>query len=92
MSACPGPTRAPGASRKPPKLEIGEANELRLPLGPRATEHGVATEDVLHADGRRAARALADRLILQDGIGLSVSEVDRLNAATDTLRTRRGHW
>jgi adenine-specific DNA-methyltransferase len=73
------------------KLEIGEANELRLPLIPGGGEHLSAVSHALEQGGREAARRKADQLILRDGLGLTTRDVRRLRDAAHALQRRRGH-
>ncbi len=72
------------------KLEPSEACQLPLFTG---SSPGLLEElDVVaRRDGRRAARTLADQLVLRDGLGLSRGEVKALEKGIAVLQAHRGH-
>jgi hypothetical protein len=72
------------------KLEPGEAGGLHVPILLRdAARHLMTLEDCCREDGPVAARALADRLVLVEGLGLDGEIVELLGTAADRLEARR---
>jgi adenine-specific DNA-methyltransferase len=73
------------------KLELGEAAQLRLAIVPGAARHAVAIEGALHEGGAEHARWVADRLLLEEHLGIPVAQIKLLSDAADQLQLRRGH-
>jgi len=78
------------------KLEPGEAERVQLPLltsvdGARVDDLAGELDAMLRSGATAAARAHADRVVLQEGIGLSVRDCRLLWSAASQLRGRRGY-
>lgn len=73
------------------KLELGEAAQLRVAVVPGAARHAVAIEGALREGGAEHARRVADRLLLEECLGISSVQVKLLREAADQLKLRRGH-
>jgi len=74
------------------KLEPGEARNVLLPAvsgSDQLPKLLPVLDDLLRNRGYAAAAAEADRVILRDGIGLSVGDCRTLRDAAETLRQRR---
>jgi hypothetical protein len=72
------------------KLEPGEAIRVRIPLLPAGNADGLRQLDtIVRSDGRNAGRRFADRLVLQQGLGLEPAAIRCLRAAADRLERRR---
>jgi adenine-specific DNA-methyltransferase len=72
------------------KLELGETRRLRLPVLPGGAEHLKIIEAALAERGFCAAEEAADRLLLQEGLGLDRADVRRIARAANTMKRRRG--
>lgn len=70
------------------KVELRDASRLCLPL-PETSLDLSAIDAVARSKGRDAATAAADRLILREGLGLTVKEVRLLSEAREGLALRR---
>ena len=72
------------------KLEPGEAIYLRVPIVPgRTTESLARVEACARENGIEAARDLADRLVLDEGLGLDMSVIEATRSAASRLEARR---
>jgi adenine-specific DNA-methyltransferase len=72
------------------KLEPGEAVRVHVPLVLERAGDALRELDALvRRDGRDAGRRFADRLVLQDGLGIRPAEIRRLHAAAERLERRR---
>ena len=72
------------------KLEPGEAVRLHVPLIPTNAGDSLRDLDALvRRAGRDAGRSFADRVVLEQGLGLSPAAIRRLRAAADRLEHRR---
>jgi hypothetical protein len=71
------------------KLEPNEAVQLRLPIALPGAENLLKIESSLLKEGREAAQATADRLLLREWMGLSAKDVAILRDAADELQARR---
>jgi adenine-specific DNA-methyltransferase len=73
------------------KLELGEAAQLRLAVVPGAARHAIAVEAALLDGGEEHAQVVADRLLLEEALGIHPAKIKLLRDAADQLRLRRGH-
>jgi adenine-specific DNA-methyltransferase len=71
------------------KLEPNEAVQLRLPIVSPGAENLLRIERSFLKEGREAAQATADRLLLREQMGLSAKDVAILRDAADELQARR---
>jgi adenine-specific DNA methylase len=76
------------------KLEPSEAARVLLAtpdLGPQKIKQlSRQLDQMLRGGQREAAQTLADQVVLQQGLGLSAADCQRLSKAADGLRMRRG--
>jgi adenine-specific DNA-methyltransferase len=73
------------------KLELGEAAQLRIAVVPGAARHALAIEAVLIEEGEECAQRVADRLLLEEALGIPPAQTKLLREAADQLQLRRGH-
>jgi len=73
------------------KLELGEAAQLRLAVVLGAARHALAIDAALHTGGVQEAQAVADRLLLEESLGIPSAQIELLREAADQLQLRRGH-
>jgi adenine-specific DNA-methyltransferase len=73
------------------KMELGEAAQLRLAVVPGAARHALAIEAALHEEGVERAQSLADRVLLEEALGIPSAQIELLREAADQLQLRRGH-
>lgn len=72
------------------KLEPSEAANVLLPASPSRIAHLAEELDVLVRSGREAdAQAHIDQVVLREGLGLGVHDIERLRDGARTLRQRR---
>lgn len=73
------------------KLELGEAAELRVPIAPGSARRAVAIDRARQSGGIAAAQTVADKLLLEELLGLTPDETKLLYDAAAQLQLRRGH-
>jgi hypothetical protein len=71
------------------KLEPNEAVQLRLPITSPGAENLMQIEDAFQSSGVASAEKEADRILLEEHLGLSAEEVELLRKACEELQRRR---
>ena len=71
------------------KLEPNEAVQLRLPIASPGAENLMQIDKAFRHGGVTSAEKEADRILLEDHLGLSADEVGVLRVASDELQRRR---
>ena len=71
------------------KLEPNEAVQLRLPIVSPAAENLLQIDRAFSEGGAASAEETADRLLLEEHLGISAQDVTALRSACDELQRRR---
>jgi hypothetical protein len=71
------------------KLEPNEAVQLRLPIASPGAENLMQIDHAFQKGGASSAEETADRLLLEEHLGLSEDDIVSLRKACDELRHRR---
>jgi hypothetical protein len=71
------------------KLEPNEAVQLRLPIASPGAENLMQVDHAFRYGGVASAEKAADRILLEEHLGLSAEEVEVLRVASDELQCRR---